>query len=101
MTREQARALLMHLDLVRHYADGGDVGHRLIDANGKTHGIYVSRGLNLSSLSPDRQCLYVALRPRYVIGPSGLVRSPRGRNTKVRERDVIVFEPKEGKPCST
>ena len=29
MTREQARAILAHLDLIRHYADGGEVGLRL------------------------------------------------------------------------
>lgn len=34
MTREQARAILQNIDLIRHYADGGDVGNRIIDYKG-------------------------------------------------------------------
>lgn len=65
MTREQARAILAHLDLIRHFANGGEVGLRLHDYKGKFVQTYRAKHIVLSNLRENGTNL-VKLKTRYV-----------------------------------
>lgn len=97
MTREQARALLLNIDLIRHYAQNGDVGHRLIDFRGNQIRICPARSINLSGLHPDRMCLYVAVKPRFVMSGGVLMRRERCFTESIRPEDVLEPKAQEGK----
>lgn len=51
MNRDQARGLLANLDILRHFAEGGDIGHRLINYKGELVRITPTDKLNLSGIS--------------------------------------------------
>ena len=88
MTREQARAILKNIDLIRHYADGGDVGHRLIDCTGKQLRICPAKSVILSNLHPDKHCLYVIVKPRLVMRNGALVRRQRCFTESIKEQEL-------------
>lgn len=51
MNREQAKALLENADILRHFADGGDLGFRLFDYRGVLVKTVPVDSLNLSGIS--------------------------------------------------
>ncbi len=63
MNREQCRALLENIDLIRHFAEGGDVGHRLHDYRGVFVKIYPAKGVMVGNLHPGGTT-YVKLKPK-------------------------------------
>lgn len=65
MNREQAKAIVAHIDLIRHFAEGGDVGHRLIDCYGHQVAIYPTHRINLGGLHVDGT-YYVRVKPKLV-----------------------------------
>lgn len=48
MTRDQAKAIIANIDLIRHFADGGDIGHRTYTCDGKFLGINPTRKIGTS-----------------------------------------------------
>lgn len=89
MNRDQARAILQNIDLIRHYAEGGDVGHRLIDCKGNPVRICPTKSINLSGLYPDRNCLYVRVKPRFVMQDGSLIRRGRCFTESIKPAEVI------------
>lgn len=79
MTRDQAKAIMQNIDLIRHFAQGGEIGHRLIDASGNQVAIYPSNKIVLTNMSPSKHCLYVKVktRLRWDKAIQGYVRAPR------------------------
>ena len=63
MTRDQAKALLNDLELIRHFAGGGDVG---VVINGKYH---FTSTICLSNFRSDRPSLYVCRieKPNFIL----------------------------------
>lgn len=51
MNRKQAKGLIANLDILRHFAEGGDIGHRLFDYKGNMVKICPTDKLNLSNIS--------------------------------------------------
>ena len=51
MNRDQAKGLLANLDILRHFAEGGDLGHRLFNYKGELVKISPTDKLNLSGIS--------------------------------------------------
>lgn len=65
MTREQARAILAHLDLIRHFADGGELGLRLRTHKGTFVKTVRQKHIVLGNLRVDGTNL-VKVKSRYV-----------------------------------
>ncbi len=63
MNREQCQAILENLDLIRHYAEGGDIGHRLHDYRGVFVKIYRAKKINIGNMHPGGTT-YVKLKPK-------------------------------------
>jgi hypothetical protein len=63
MNREHARAILAHIDLIRHFAEGGDVGHRLINCRGEHVAVYPTDKINLGGLN-TAGTYYVRVKPK-------------------------------------
>lgn len=63
MNREQCQAILENIDLIRHFAEGGDVGHRLHDYRGVFVKIYPAKGVMVGNLHPGGTT-YVKLKPK-------------------------------------
>jgi hypothetical protein len=66
MTRDQAKAILANLDLIRHFADGGDIGHRLINCHGEFVYTSPTDKITLSNLRSDRMTGYVRVKTKLV-----------------------------------
>lgn len=64
MNREQARAILAHIDLIRHFAKGGDIGHRHINCKGDLVRISPTDKILLSGMQAD-STFYVKVKARY------------------------------------
>lgn len=90
MTREQARAILAHLDLIRHYAEGGDVGHRMHNHRGEFLYTSPARGICLGNLRTD-STNYVRVKPRFVFDRANgsPVRRPRAFPERIAEHEII------------
>lgn len=90
MTREQAQAILENIDIIRHYANGGDIGFRLHNYKGEYLGIHVSNKINLCNLRPGVTNL-VMLKPRLRVSsePQCINRVIRAWYTKVGESEVL------------
>ena len=95
MTREQARAILAHLDLIRHYAEGGDVGHRMHNCKGEFLYTAPARGICLSNLRADSTS-YVRVKPRYVWDTAicSPVRHMRAWPERIGEHEIISEDAK-------
>ena len=89
MNREQAQAILQNLDLIRHFAEGGDIGHRVINYKGTQLRISTSKSILLCNLRPNDQSLYVKVRPRLVFRGGVLVRRQRCFTETIRDSEVI------------
>lgn len=91
MTRDQARAILANLDLIRHYAAGGDIGHRMINYRGEFLHTDVARHIVLGNLSTDGSHRYVMVKPKYRMDPEtgGPVRVERCWPEKIQEGEII------------
>ena len=67
MTRDQAKAIIENLQLIKHFAYGGDIGFRLIDCHGKDCGITPAHTITISNLKPNSITNYVMVKPKYKI----------------------------------
>jgi len=92
MNREQCQAILAHLDLIRHFAEGGDIGHRAPNCAGEMMPIHVARGIGLSGLKPDGSTWYLRLKPRYRYDnrTKSMVRVPRSAPERPTMSEVIL-----------
>ena len=70
MNREQCKAILANLDLIRHFAENGDVGHRAPNCHGEMMPISIARGIGLGGLKPNGSTWYLRLKPRYKLNPT-------------------------------
>lgn len=93
MTRDQAKAILAHLDLIRHYAEGGDIGLRLHNYQGEFIKTVPQRHLVLSNLREDWTNL-VRVKPRFVYNSTFGIheRSPRCLSEAIPESHIIEGE---------
>lgn len=99
MNREQCKAILANLDLIRHFAEGGDIGHRAPDCSGKMMPIHVARGIGLQGLHVDGGTYYLKLKPKYRVNnvTKGFDRVPWCWPSVPKDSDVIYCEKKESK----
>ena len=58
MTREQARAILAHIDLIKHFAEGGDIGLRLHTHRGEYVHTVPQRHIVLGNLREEGTKLF-------------------------------------------
>lgn len=65
MNRDHCKAILANLELIKHFAEGGDIGHQAPNCAGEMMPIAVARGIGLGGLKPDGSTWYLMLRPRY------------------------------------
>jgi hypothetical protein len=65
MNRLQCQSILNSLELIRHFAAGGDIGHRAPDCTGKMMPIYPAKSIGLGSIRPDGSSWYLMLKPKY------------------------------------
>lgn len=90
MTREQARAILAHLDLIRHYAEGGDVGLRMHDYRGTFLYTAPVRHICLTNMREDSTQL-VRLKPKLAWNKTlgAYERKERAWPEKVSEQEIF------------
>ncbi len=91
MNREQAKGIVANFDLIKHFAEGGEVGHRLIDCHGKQLYISPAKGIGLGGISPYGNCLYVKVKARYRWDPylNAYVHAPRHWPERIRESEIL------------
>lgn len=67
MNREQAKAILANIELIRHFANGGEIGYMRSNGRGEYIGTTLERSIVVSHLHahPDLT-RYVRLKPRMV-----------------------------------
>lgn len=65
MNRAQASILLDHLPLLRHFADGGEIGHRMHSHDGQQVAIYPTKTILLSCIESGGITNYCRVKPRY------------------------------------
>ena len=65
MNREQCKAIMMHIELIKHFAEGGDIGHQAPDCTGKMMSIWPAKGIGLQGLRSDGGTYYLMLKPKY------------------------------------
>lgn len=70
MNRDQCKAILANLELIRHFAEGGDIGHQAPNCAGEMMPISVAKGIGLGGLKPDGSTWYLMLKPRYKFNPA-------------------------------
>lgn len=90
MNREQANSIIRNLELLKHFASGGEIGFRLHDYRGKYVKTYPSIRLNLSGLH-EGGTHYVRLKAKLRYDPElGVhVRVQRSRLEPVHEHEII------------
>ena len=88
MTREQAQAIIAHLDLIRHFADGGDIAHKLIDCNGNHVRTTVCRNIVLSNLRPDHTN-YVRVKARITYENGMWIRRARCFTENIPDSEIL------------
>ena len=91
MTRDQAKAILENLDLIRHYAEGGDIGHQLIRSDGRLAFISPARVLTLSNMKPGRPTNYVRVKAKFRWNPELQMyeRATRAWPERIKRSEVI------------
>lgn len=91
MNRKQATAILANLELLKHFAAGGDIGFRLYDYTGKYVRTYPTHKLNLGSLH-EKGTQYVRLKSKLRYDPAlgAHVRVERSKLDPVQESEVIT-----------
>ena len=65
VNREQAKAILANIELIRHFAENGDIGHRAPNCKGEMMPISIAKGIGLGGLKPDGSTFYLMLKPKY------------------------------------
>jgi len=65
MNRDHCKAILANIELIRHFAEGGDIGHQAPNCSGEMMPISVAKSIGLSGLKPDGSTWYLMLKPRY------------------------------------
>jgi hypothetical protein len=65
VNRDQCKAILANLDLIRHFADNGDIGHRAPNCRGEIMPISIAKGIGLGGIKPDGSTFYLRLKPKY------------------------------------
>jgi hypothetical protein len=90
MTREQARAILAHIDLIKHFAEGGDIGLRLHTHRGEYVHTVPQRHIVLGNLREEGTNL-VRVKPRFTYNTKFGVheRSPRSWPETIPESHII------------
>ena len=98
MTRDQAKAILQNLDLIRHFANGGDLGHRLFNCKGEFVYTSPTQKIVLSNLRADKLTGYVRVKPRMAWNAeTGIYeRKPRYWPTKIKEAEIFEEDRMEG-----
>ena len=91
MNRAHARAILDHLDLIRHFAEGGEIGHRLCDYTGAQVAIYPTQKILLSNIETGGLTNYckVKKRLRYSRARDCWDHAPRYWPEKISETEVL------------
>lgn len=87
MNRDHCKAILANIELIRHYAEGGDIGHQAPNCVGEMMPISIAKGIGLGGLKPDGSTWYLMLKPKYKLNT----------NTKRMERVMRHF-PEQPKP---
>lgn len=91
MNRENCKAILANIELIRHFADGGDIGHQAKNCAGEEMPIHIAKGIGLGSIHPDGSTYYVRLKPHYVMSPDGTpIRISRAWPETAKKSDVIL-----------
>lgn len=90
MTRDQAKAIIANIELIRHFADGGDIGHRTYTCTGEFLGINPAHKINLCNLRVDER-YYIRLKAKLVWNSecNGYVRRERHWPEKVPTNEAI------------
>jgi hypothetical protein len=91
VTRDQARAILANIDLIRHFAEGGDIGHRLFNCNGKFVYTSPTEKIVLSNMRPDKLTSYVRVKPKMKWNADLQMyeRAQRHWPTKIKEAEIF------------
>ena len=91
MTRNQARAILANIELIRHFAEGGDIGHRLIKCHGEHVYTSPTSKITLSNLRSDRLTGYVRVKSKYRWNPVLRLyeRAERAWPERIKESEII------------
>lgn len=91
MTRDQARAILKHIDLIRHFANGGEIGHRLYDYTGKQVCINPTNKILLSNITTGGLTNYCKVKWRIVFDRAlqRYVNNPRHWPERIKESEVM------------
>lgn len=91
MNREQAQAILDNIDLIRHFAEGGEIGHRLHDYTGEQVRICPTNKILLSNIERHGLTNYCKVKKRLVYDRElrCYVHRPRCWTENISEREVI------------
>lgn len=94
MTRDQAKAILANLDLIKHFAQGGDIGHRGYTWNGEPLDIKPASKITLGNLKPCRDRYYVKVKAKFAWNPVLKIheRQQRCWPERIDEHEVIPPE---------
>ena len=65
MNRDNCKAILANLELIKHFAEGGDIGHQAPNCAGEMMPIACAKGIGLGGLKPDGSTWYLMLKPKY------------------------------------
>ena len=91
MNREHCQAILKHIELITHFANGGDIGHQAPDCKGEMMPIHGAKGLGLGGLHKDGSTFYLMLKPRYKYNQrtKTMERVQRYFGSKINDDEVI------------
>lgn len=91
MDRETARAIMANLPIIEHFAQGGDLGFRLVDCKGEFHYTSPTHKITLSVLRADRLSGYVRVKPKFKFNKATgkMDRVQRYWPTKIAESEII------------
>lgn len=90
----------MNLDLIRHFAEGGEIGHRLFNCRGEFVYTSPSQKIVMSNLRSDKLTNYVRVKPRLAWNSElqAYERKHRYWPTKVKEEEIFETDRIKGKP---
>jgi hypothetical protein len=91
MNRDQAKAIIENIDLIRHFAEGGEIGFRAFNCCGEPIAIWPSKSIILSNMFPGHHCLYVKVKAKMVWNSKleCYEHAPRHWPTKITEAEII------------
>ncbi len=92
MNRDNCKAILANLELIQHFADGGDIGHQAPNCAGEMMPISIAKGIGLQGLKPDGSTWYLMLKPRYKFNTRTKVMDRIVRNWPERPSDDEVIK---------